>query len=77
MIDVKPVHQSKAYLPILVTELGIVTDVKLLQSSKALSPILFTEYSTSLTLIEDGIVMSPEYSLSPFVTIATFLFGIR
>ena len=77
MIDVKLKQKSKAYFPILVTEFGIVTDVRPLQLLKALSPIVFTEYSTSLTLIEDGIVMSPEYSLSPDVTIATFLFGIR
>ena len=77
VIDVKPLHSEKALFPILFTELGIVTDVKPLHSEKADSSIYFTVYSKSLTLIEDGIVMSPEYSLSPFVTTATFFFGVR
>ena len=63
--EVRPRHQKKALSPILVTELGIVIDVKPMQSAKALSPILVTEYSTSFTLIEEGIVMSPSYLLSP------------
>ena len=100
MIDVKLLQAEKAPLPILVTELGIVTDVKLLQPSKVLPLILVTElgivtdvkplqlekadpsisltvYSDSFTLIEDGILMSPEYALSPVVTIATFFLGVR
>ena len=77
MTDVKPPQPSKVLFLILVTELGIVTDVKLLQLAKADSSISLTVYSNSLTLIEDGIVMSPEYSLYPFVTIATFFFGVR
>ena len=60
VIDVKLLQSLKALSPILVTELGIVIDVKLLQPEKAYSPIIVTEYSTSFTLIEDGIVMSPE-----------------
>ena len=77
MTDVKLLQPLKTSLPIIVTELGIVTDVKLLQSLKVDSLISFTVYSKSLTLIEDGIVMSPEYSLSPYVTIATFFLGVR
>ena len=57
--DVKPPQPSKVLFLILVTELGIVTDVKLLQLAKADSSISLTVYSNSLTLIEDGIVMSP------------------
>ena len=60
MTDVKLLQPLKTSLPIIVTELGIVTDVKPLQSEKADLPILVTGYSTSFTLIEDGIVMSPE-----------------
>ena len=36
-------HQEKAPSPILVTELGIVTEVRLVQPLKANSPILVTE----------------------------------
>ena len=36
-------HSSKALSPILVTELGIVTEVRLLHLAKASSPILVTE----------------------------------
>ena len=75
--DVKLLQSLKALLPRFVTELGIVTDVKLLQLEKAEFPILVTEYSTSFTLIEDGIVMSPVYRLSPFVTSATLPFEIK
>ena len=75
--EVKLLQQEKASLPILVTEFGMVTDFKPLQLEKADSSIYFTVYSKSFTLIEDGIVMSPEYSLSPFVTIATLFFGVR
>ncbi len=60
-----------------VTELGIVIDVKLMQSSKAEYPTLVTLYSVSFTFMDDGIVMSPPYSLSPFVTSATLPFGIK
>ena len=77
MIDVKPLQPEKADSPILVTEFGIVIDVKPLQSEKADFSISLTVYSDSLTLIEDGIVMSPEYFQFPFVTIATFFLGIR
>ena len=77
VIDVKRLQPAKVLYSILVTELGIVTDVNPLQSEKADSSISLTVYSDSFTLIEDGIVMSPEYSLSPFVTIATFFFGVR
>ena len=77
MIDVKPLQPKKAETPILVTELGIVIDVKPLHPSKALYPILVTEYSTSFTLMEDGIVMFPSYLLSPFVTSAILPFEIK
>ena len=70
VIDVKLLQSSKAELPILVTEFGIVIDVKLLQSSKAEFPTIVTLYSVSFTFMDDGIVMSPSYSLSPFVTSA-------
>ena len=40
---VSPVHPEKAQSPILVTELGIVTEVRLLQLKKAQPPILVTE----------------------------------
>ena len=67
----------KASLPILVTEFGIVTDVKLLQFSKVLFPILVTLNSVSFTFTNDGIVMSPVYRLSPFVTSAILPFEIK
>ena len=63
-------HPSKALYPILVTELGIVTEVRLLQSSKASSPILVTEYYEFSKVIDSGITMSPEYFLPPSVTVA-------
>ena len=77
VIDVKLLQPEKAISPILVTEFGIVIDVNPLQPKKASSPIIVTEYSTSFTLIEDGIVMSPVYRLSPFVTSATLPFEIK
>ena len=77
VIDVKLLQSSKVLPLILVTELGIVTDVKPLQLVKADPSISLTVYSDSFTLIEDGILMSPEYALSPFVTIATFFLGVR
>ena len=43
IVCVIPVHPEKAQSPILVTELGIVTEVRPLQPSKADSPILVTE----------------------------------
>ena len=43
VIEVKLVQFSKAPLPIVVTELGIVTEVKPLQPEKALTPIEVTE----------------------------------
>ena len=76
-MDINPLQPEKAPYPILVTELGIVTDVKPLQLEKADPSISLTVYSDSFTLIEDGILMSPEYALSPFVTIATFFLGVR
>ena len=77
MIDVKLMQPEKAELPILVTELGIVIDVKLLQPSKAEFSILVTLYSVSFTFTDDGIVMSPSYLLSPFVTSAILPFEIK
>lgn len=73
----RPLQSQKARSPILVTVFGIVIDVKPLQLLKAEKPILVTEYSTSFTFIEDGIVMFPEYLLSPFVTSATLPFEIK
>ena len=69
--EVRLLQPEKAPYPILVTELGIVTDVKLLQLEKAYFLMLVTEYAASFTFIEDGILMSPSYLLSPFVTSAT------
>ena len=43
-MDVKPLQPAKAPSPILVTELGIVTEVRPLQPKKAYSPILVTEF---------------------------------
>ena len=77
MIDVKLRQLEKAEPPIPVTELGIVIDVKLRQPSKAEPPILVTLYSVSFTFMDDGIVMSPSYLLSPFVTSAILPFGIK
>ena len=73
----RPLQPEKADSPILVTELGIVTEVRPLHSEKANLSILVTGYSTSFTLIEEGIVISPEYILSPFVTSATLPFDIK
>ena len=56
MIDVKLLQPEKAELPILVTELGIVTDVKLLQPEKAPS-ILVTE----LGIVTDVKLLQREY----------------
>ena len=77
VIDVNLLQFVKAQSPILVTEFGMVTDVKRLQEEKADLPILVTEYSTSFTLIEDGIVMLPEYFPSPAVTSAILPFEIK
>ena len=77
VIDVKLTQPLKAKPPILVTEFGIVIDVKLMQSSKAEFPTLVTLYSVSFSFMDDGIVMSPLYSLSPFVTSATLPFGTK
>ena len=56
MTDVKLLQPEKAELPILVTELGIVTDVKLLQPEKAPS-ILVTE----LGIVTDVKLLQREY----------------
>ena len=63
-------HPQKALSPILVTELGIVTEVRPLQCKKAQYPILVTEYFEFSKVIDSGITMSPEYSFSPDVTVA-------
>ena len=44
-MDVRPVQYQKAFEPMLVTVLGILTEVILLQRTKAHVPILVTEYS--------------------------------
>ena len=51
-----PLQSSKALLPILVTELGIVTEVRPLQPAKAKSPILVTE----LGIVTEVRPMHPE-----------------
>ena len=43
-----------------VTLLGMVIEVKRVHLQKAALPIDVTEYSTSLYVIKDGMVMSPE-----------------
>jgi len=58
--EVKPLQPSKAYLLMDVTLLGMVIEVKPVHSLKAALPIDVTEYSTSLYVIKDGMVMSPE-----------------
>ena len=58
--EVKPLQSRKAQLPMDVTLLGMDTDVKPVHSLKAALPIDVTEYSTSLYVIKDGMVMSPE-----------------
>ena len=63
-------HSMKAPFPILVTELGIVTEVRLQHPKKALSPILVTEYIEFSKVIDSGITMSPEYFSLPEVTVA-------
>ena len=75
--DVKPMQSLKAVYPIFVTEFGIVIDVKLQQEEKAFLPILVTVYFASFTFIEDGIVMLPEYFLSPAVTSAVLTFETK
>ena len=68
--EVRPLHSLKAHFPILVTELGIVIEVRPLHSEKAKLPILVTEYFEFSKVINSGITMSPEYLLSPSVTVA-------
>jgi hypothetical protein len=46
---VKLLQSEKALLPIVITELGIVTLVKLLQLKKAPSPIVATEFPIAVT----------------------------
>ena len=57
MIDVRLLQPGKAPSPILVTELGIVTEVRLLHSQKALSPILVTEFG----IVTDVNLLQPLY----------------
>jgi hypothetical protein len=59
MTDPKAVLLLKALLPILVTELGIVTEVNAVSPKKALLPILVTP---------DGIVASPAQEVFPVTT---------
>ena len=48
IIDVNPLQPLKADLPIVVTELGIVTEVIESQKENALSPIVVTEFGMIL-----------------------------
>ena len=77
VILVNPEQLSKQDFPKLVTEFGIVMLVNPEQYWKHQSPKLVTLYSVSFTFIDDGIVISPSYVLSPFVTSATLPFGIK
>ena len=61
-------HPEKTPSPILVTELGIVTEKRLVQLLKASFPILVTEYFEFPKVIDSGITMLPEYSFQPEVT---------
>ena len=61
VIVAKLLQPEKAIHPILVTELGIVTDVMLLQSEKAPEPILVTE----LGIVTDTKLRQLEKALSP------------
>jgi len=54
IMEVKPLQPSKAYLPIVVTDDGIVTEVNPLQLSKAYSPIEVTD---------DGIIKLPPFEV--------------
>ena len=62
--DFKPQSQ-KAIFPILVTELGIVTDFKLLQPSKVLFLILVTEFGivTDVKLLQSKYLEVIDYQL--------------
>ena len=48
----------------------MVMDIKPLQLENAQFPILVTEYFEFTKVIDSGITMSPEYLLSPDVTVA-------
>ena len=61
--DVKPLQPEKAYKPIVVTELGMVTEVKPVQYPKALSPIDVTE----LPMVTEVKPEQPQKALSPIV----------
>ena len=58
MTEVRLLQPSKAVLPILVTEFGIVTEVRLLQPSKTVSSILVTE----LGIVTEVRLLQPEYA---------------
>ena len=57
--DVSPVHFSNAYLPILVTELGMVIDVSHEQPENARSAIDVTEYVVPKDATVDGMFTTP------------------
>ena len=59
MTEVRPVQSEKAQLPILVTELGMVTEVRPVQPLKASQPILVTE----LGMATEVRPVQPEYLL--------------
>ena len=67
----REVQLIKALLSIIVTVAGITTEVREEQPSKAPAPIFDTVISSSLMIIVEGILISPEYFFSPFVTSAT------
>ena len=58
--EVRPLQWSNAWLPIEVTECGMVTEERLLQPSKAYSPIEVTEYVVPEYVTLDGIIKSPD-----------------
>ena len=62
-MDVKPLQPAKAPSPILVTELGIVTEVRPLQPKKAYSPILVTEFGivTDVKPLQDLYLLLVDY----------------
>ena len=70
LMAVRLLQRMKAASSILVTPSGRVMVVRLLHSQKAPYPMLATLYCTSLWVTVAGMVMEPEYLLSPLVTSA-------
>ena len=69
LTDVKPLQLWKAELPIVVTELGIVTDVKLEHSLNAPLPIAVTGYVMPEYSTDFGIMTEPPFSDPITVTV--------